>query len=607
MAGVNVKMGVSGVSQFKKDISAIKQSIKTMDTSLDLIEKQFKASGDAEAYMAEKSEMLQAKLEAQKSVLDSAEQALEAMKSNGVDPSTKAFQEMQREVLNAKSGILVTQTELENAGISAEGLDGKLDNIGENVSWQNVTEGIGKITDALERGAKAAVNFGKKIVRSAMDSTEWADDVLNQATKYDTDAETIQKMRNVAEFIDTEADTILTARQKLLTGIGKSSDSTMDTLKMLGVTYDGDGEQAFWDAGEALMKLGDEAKQDAAATALFGKSWRELVPLFKAGREEYDRLMEQQNVLTNEQVAGLGQADDAIKSIQQQIELMKNQFWAENADAITGLLQWLVDNKETVVTAVAAIGAAFGAMKIGEFALELGKVVDGFKTLWGGAGNKLPNLTGSGGGDTGTGGTGAGAGVPKISMAALGGAMGMAAIGASFAWALDRRRNHAEEVRGTEENLEARTAGVEQLLADYINAQKADTENLDFDRAEELYARVQETYDKLMAAEGGADALKAYSDWRQENSLGSMYWELPETLSRMETNASDLLGEASDEISNAGKEITEAADTMKRLPQETASAVANAMSGISISVNAGAIMSGAASYLAGQVARFTIP
>ena len=64
--GVNVKMGVSGVAQFKSSINQAKQNMKTLDAQLALTEKQYKATGDAETYMQQKTEQLKAKLEEQK-------------------------------------------------------------------------------------------------------------------------------------------------------------------------------------------------------------------------------------------------------------------------------------------------------------------------------------------------------------------------------------------------------------------------------------------------------------------------------------------------------------------------------------------------------------
>ena len=101
-SGVNVKMGVTGVSQFKQNINQAKSAVKTLDAQLALTEKQFKASGDAEEYMAKKTAELQAKLEAQKSIVDNAESALKKMADNGVDRASKAYQDLYQQMLKAK-------------------------------------------------------------------------------------------------------------------------------------------------------------------------------------------------------------------------------------------------------------------------------------------------------------------------------------------------------------------------------------------------------------------------------------------------------------------------------------------------------------------------
>ena len=58
MAGINVKIGVTGISQFKRNIKVAQNSVKTLDQQLAINEKQFKATGDAEAYMQQKTELL---------------------------------------------------------------------------------------------------------------------------------------------------------------------------------------------------------------------------------------------------------------------------------------------------------------------------------------------------------------------------------------------------------------------------------------------------------------------------------------------------------------------------------------------------------------------
>ena len=145
-SGLDVKMGVSGLSQFKTDINSAKLSLKTLDEQLTLTEKEYKATGDAETYMKNKTEQLQGKLSAQKQIVDNATKALEAMRQNGVDMSSKAFQGMLQALTKAKGEMIETNMELKNIGSSAgqaktdaEQMNTELKNIGKDVALQNVT------------------------------------------------------------------------------------------------------------------------------------------------------------------------------------------------------------------------------------------------------------------------------------------------------------------------------------------------------------------------------------------------------------------------------------------------------------------------------------
>ena len=374
MADISTRMSVTGLSEYKKAMNDAKAAVKTLDAELKLNEAQYKANGDAEQYMANKAGLLKTQIDQQTKVVQNAEAALKQMEQQGTR-SGAGYEKMRQQVYNSTQKLVEMRTELQQVESGAKAADTELGKIGKGVSWENVTSGIKDITRQLESGARAAINFGKRIARSAMDSTGWADDILTRASQYGVDTETLQKMDRVAEYIDTDVDAIITARDRM----SRNRESLSD---LLGITADGrDVNDVFWEAGEAIMNLGDGFDKSEYAQKIFGRSWRELLPLFTAGREEYESMMESQNVLTDEQVRKLGEADDAFKSVQQQAEMIKNQFWADNADKITGLLQWLVDNKDAVVGAVTAIGGAFALIKIGEFALNLGKVVEGFKTL----------------------------------------------------------------------------------------------------------------------------------------------------------------------------------------------------------------------------------
>ena len=382
MADVSVKMGVSGIGQFKQGMNEAQASVKTLDAALKANEEQFERTGNAEEHYAAQTTLLNQKLKQQQEIAKNAEAALKQMEENGVKKNSVAYQNMQRKLIEATAAMEKTKDEIgkvgEKAGESAgqtDKLSESLKGIGKNVSWQSVADGLGKITNKLESGARTAIRLGKSIARSAMDSTEWADDVLTRATQYGVDPETLQKMDNVASYIDTDVDTIISARDRL-------AKNQQSLAELLGIETEGKSvEDVFWEAGEAIMALGEGFDKSEISQKIFGRSWRELLPLFTAGREEYEALMDSQNVLTEDQVKKLGEADNAIKGIEQQLALMKNEFWAENAQKIIDLMQWLIDHKDEVVAALATIAAGFGALKLAEAAANVMQIVSGMKEL----------------------------------------------------------------------------------------------------------------------------------------------------------------------------------------------------------------------------------
>lgn len=396
-------------SQFKKGMAEAQASVKTLDAELKLSEAQFKASGDAEKYFAEQADLLKQKLNAQKDAAKAAEEMFLNLGKRGVAPTSTEYQRMAQRMLNAQAAVASTQAQLNSldtkqkaAASSAKDLATEVGGIGKNVSLQNISDGLSKITSGMERAYRTAIRFGKTVMRSMMDATGWADDVTTRAIEYGTDVETIQKMDRVAAFIDTDVDTIIRAKDQL-------SKNQKNLAELLGISSDGRNvDDVFWEAGEAILALGEGFDQNEYAMKIFGKSWRELLPLFTAGREEYESLMESQDVLSAEQVETLAKADDEIQKVQNEIQNLKREFWAEHSGTVIELLEWVVNNKDSVIAALTAIGAGFAALRVAETAANIAKIVSGLKTIintggQGGTPTGGPTVVPTGG--TGTGGT----------------------------------------------------------------------------------------------------------------------------------------------------------------------------------------------------------
>ena len=379
--GVNVKMGVTGVSEFKRSMKDSETAVRTLSEALKLNESQLKATGNQELYLQNKTKILQDQISKQTEVVKKANEALQAMKNSGVDPSSASFQQMQQKVYNATTKLLDMKSELNKVGTEAGTTSSELSKIETAVSWDNVAEGIGKITSQLKSAGQAAIRLGKQIYNSAKGSTGWADDLITLSEETDVDLVTLQKIDKVAHIIETDAEAIAQAKRKMANAT-QNNKGVESIEEVLGIKLNGQtADDLFWEIGKALANMGEEFDKESAAQKIFGRGWYELLPLFKMGREEYEKLLEDQTVLSEEDVRKLGQADDAMQSIEKEWAQMKNQFWADNADKITEMMTWLIDNKELVVGALTAIGGAFGALKLAELGANLMKVVSGFKTL----------------------------------------------------------------------------------------------------------------------------------------------------------------------------------------------------------------------------------
>lgn len=476
--GIDVKMGVSGLSQFRQAMNQGQQSVKTFEAALKLNEKQLKATGDREIYMQQKSKLLQQQINAQNSVIKAAEQALAAMTKNGVDPSSKAYQQMQQRLLTARSALLDMHGELTAVGQEAQEASRRADQLSDSLSgvnslsFEGVLNGIGKITDGMAAAGRRITELMRDVWDSVTMAASWADNENTLAAMYGIDVETLQRMQGASRTIDTSVEAIIKSRQRLKQNMVSETQEIADSFIKLGVDTGRlggqlrerrdfrDWEDVFWDVGDALLHYNDEVERDVLAQQLLGRSWMELMPLFKAGREEYENTLADQSIVTQENVDKLNALDDALQKLDQDYQATKNTILAELAPAftmvgstvsdlirqfneylqtaegqeklaamgeavtnlfsglsdvdfgvavdtatniltgVTDALQWIVDNKDSVVTAIEAIGGVFLGL---EAAKGLGTLAELVITL-----RNLVN------GESGAGGTGIGGSLASI-------------------------------------------------------------------------------------------------------------------------------------------------------------------------------------------------
>jgi len=645
MAGVNVKMGVSGVQQFKQAMKESQAAVKTLDAELKLNEQQLKSNGDQQQYMEQKTKLLQEQIRKQTEVVNQAQKALEAMSKTGVKESSTAFQNMKQQSLAAQTQLSAMQAELEGVGAAGEqaandlsGIGSQLNSIKMNASWENIASGVEKITEKMEAAGRAAWNMGKKIVQATLSGGQWADDLATTATQWQMDPEDVYRMQQTANLIDTSAETIFQSRQKLLKAMGGEDDkAAMGAFAALGIS-DLRGtkeniEDVFWTAGEGLMQMEDKVAQNEYAMKLFGRSWSEMIPIFQAGRKAYEETYNSWTWMGDEQFNKLGQMNDEQMKLQTEWENFQHQFEASLAPALTEVmtilnnlmhefnqyltseegqemlaslgetvsgmfedlknikpeeimekikealdaikdgLNWLIENKDSVKTALTVIAGGFGLLKLGSLAANIGKVVSGLGGLAGG---------GAGAGTGGTvGAAGGGALLTKVgAFLRSPAAKGLGAF-AAFGGTLFE---NAFKPQGNDDILDANGN-----LTD--SAKKSGWYIDDSGAAQNRYRGQQIwTVEPDRANIAGTGEL-IYKD-RTPNRMGGDYFGVPEHLTKMARVAEEST-EATTKSTASSDKMTAAAETLSQMPAEMYAVIENAirtgMAGVTIVINEGAV------------------
>lgn len=375
---VNVKMGVD-LSGFTAGIREGQGILKGLNAEMKATEAEFKATGNAEQMLAAKTKTLTSQLNIQKGIADQASKALKAMADAGIDPANAAYQKMYATMMNATAGMNNAQAELnalaagtETAAAGADQLSNSMQSLGKKVSLEQVISGIDSITNGLENAARKAVKLGEDLWNAIMENAQWADDTETQAQMFGIDLDTFQRMQKlVTNGLDTTLDAMLRSQQKFNNNIGKGADEFVATMVELGLATETAGGKTgetfmslvtddqldlFFRAGQAIMGMTDAFEQENTAQKLFGKSWKELVPLFSTYKtvEEYNAALEGVKVNSEEDVNALAELNDKVGQLKGDFETLSRDVMAQLAPALTeaataldGLLTSLMDYLET--------------------------------------------------------------------------------------------------------------------------------------------------------------------------------------------------------------------------------------------------------------------
>jgi hypothetical protein len=437
------------------------QILKGLNAEMKATDAEFKATGNAEKALEQKTKTLNSQLNVQKGIIDKAEKALKVMRDEGVEPTDTAYQKLYATLMNATAGMNETQAALNNltaseqtAADGANELTNSVNGIGKKISLGQVISGIDSITGGLEKAAMSAVHLGEELVSAVLNKAKLADDTATMAEMYGISVERLLKMNQMyASGFDTSADAILSAQDKLRKGLG--SGDTVQILNDMGIAVsqfdDGgngslskarDSLEIFFEAGQKILSLGENEQVDIAQK-LFGRSWRDLAPLFDSYKtiEEYETALDGVQVASEGSVKNLVNLNDTVGKLKGNLDTLTTEILGALAPALTEVagslsnllsevirylqtedgqemmkslsdsvsslfedlgkidpkevvksfttvfndlvsgLQWIVENKSTLVGALQAIVVGWGGLSLFGGALQILKLIEGLQGL----------------------------------------------------------------------------------------------------------------------------------------------------------------------------------------------------------------------------------
>ena len=368
MADVSAKFGVSGISQFRQGMNDAAAAVKGIDAALKLNEKQLKANGKAEDDLVSRTELLNRKLEAQRTIVKNAEQALKQMEDNGVKKTSKAYQDMQTRMIEAQGAMLDTQQQLEGLGSKATEASGKTDKLvtslgglNKKVSLEQVIGVVDKLTGGLEKAGRKAVDVGKQIWENIIDTAKYSDDIATAAMTLDMTPEQYQKYKGVFDTVgELTVQEWQKAKQKVQKAVNDPTQEQTDLLTLLGIptheilqgklgAVEGaarDFETVFWEIGAVLKRKVEsgELTQDLAdtyANTLLGKGYAALKPMWDLGAEGFEEALKVQEAASNEAIQKNAELNDAVTKLQASFTALKTEVLGGMAPALTGAAQSL--------------------------------------------------------------------------------------------------------------------------------------------------------------------------------------------------------------------------------------------------------------------------
>ena len=359
---INTSIKLDGEQEFKKQMSAVNSSLRTMKTEMQLLESEFKGQANSLAALTAKDKLLRQEHEQQTEKVKALERAVkEATEAYG--DGDKRVDAYQQQLNKAKVRLNDLDDEIQKNGRymdeaahSADGCATSIDEFGKevkdaekesstfgevlkaNLTAEAVVAGIRAIAGAAKQCAEA---FGRSIAETA----EYGNNIDKMSQKLGMSTDAYQEWAFVMEHCGANIESLQGTMKKLATAAETGSDA-FDKLGISQEQIASMSQQDLFNATiSALQNVSDETERTYLASKLLGKSATELGPLMNMSAEETEAMRQQVHdlgaVMSEDAVKAAAAYQDSLQNFQTALDGAKNKLSAEFLPSISTMMDGL--------------------------------------------------------------------------------------------------------------------------------------------------------------------------------------------------------------------------------------------------------------------------
>lgn len=368
--GMTIEIG-GNTAPLNQALKETNKEISNTQKELNQVNKLLKLDPHNTELLAEKQKLLtqavdqtSTKLEALKKAKATADEQMK----NGTEVNKEEYLKLQTEIVKTKNQLAGYKDELDEVG-------DKYDLLGKRATDMN---------QAMQVAGAGVLALGTALVGTALKAGQTADDINALSAQTGLSTEQIQKFKFASDTIDVSLETLTGSMAKLTKNMANAKKGTGDTYEAfnkLGISVtDAQGElrnnqDVFNETIKALGNMENETERDALAMQIFGKSAQDLNPLIKGGAEQLEELgnkaQEMGLILSQDALDSANDLQDGVDFLKSTVSSAVTQIGADLSqylipviESVQNMVKWILDNKQPIVTALAAITAGILAFNM---------------------------------------------------------------------------------------------------------------------------------------------------------------------------------------------------------------------------------------------------